>query len=439
MCANFNCGYGIGVTSPMIVQLIDNFLGEGKTSWFASSIVIGQIFGSLLGSFFANRLGRKKSCIIAALLSCVGWSVIAASQKYWMLVLGRIIAGFFDCLAIPGGYMYISEVTEQRLKGSFLNATAIFSGLGIAFGYLFGSHLLWRFACLIPITTNIAGIVLFIFCYESPVYLLMKNQSARDCLNWYRQHNIQTKNEDQLVERELKEIESEVSSFGKGMKETARKLVRGDNLKAFLTLGVLFSLFPLSGVYNITFFAVDLFNKLGLGGAETVAVFCAMVRVLGTFSSTLLLLRFGRKVIYVTCSVLVTIIMGSLGSIEIIRNSGYIDDTLVSWILTVLIMLFMFMVGVAIGFPWILMGEWFTPDLKAVVNTSLITYSFLMIFLAVQTSNLLIGILGTGGLFLYFCSICGLMTIFVTIFVPETHGRLYEQRRKLETFLNAEL
>ena len=53
--------------------------------------------------------------------------------------------------------MYISEVTEQRLKGSFLNATAIFSGLGIAFGYLFGSHLLWRFACLIPITTNIAG------------------------------------------------------------------------------------------------------------------------------------------------------------------------------------------------------------------------------------------------------------------------------------------
>ena len=64
--------------------------------------------------------------------------------------------------------------------------------------------------------------MLFIFCYESPVYLLMKNQSARDCLNWYRQHNIQTKNEDQLVERELKEIESEVSSFGKGMKETAR-------------------------------------------------------------------------------------------------------------------------------------------------------------------------------------------------------------------------
>ena len=48
-----------------------------------------------------------------------------------------------------------------------------------------------------------------------------------------------------------------------------------------------------TGVYNISFFAVSLFTKLGLGGAETVAVFTALVRCGGTLASTLLLLRSG--------------------------------------------------------------------------------------------------------------------------------------------------
>ena len=39
--------------------------------------------------------------------------------------------------------------------------------------------------------------------------------------------------------------------------------------------------------------------------------------------------------------------------------AGYSDDSsLVSWVLTLLLMMFMFCAGVAIvGFPWILMGE----------------------------------------------------------------------------------
>ena len=85
----FNTGYGIGVTSPMIVQLTGLLLGEGTTSWFASSLVLGQVLGSLLGSFLANRIGRKKTCMLAALASCLGWSVLSASQHYWMLILGE--------------------------------------------------------------------------------------------------------------------------------------------------------------------------------------------------------------------------------------------------------------------------------------------------------------------------------------------------------------
>ena len=70
-------------------------------------------------------------------------------------------------------------------------------------------------------------------------------------------------------------------------------------------------------------------------------------------------------------------------------------------------------------------GEWFSPDLKSLVQTSLITFNFLMIFVAVQTSGLILGLLGTGGLFLYFCGVCGAMTLFIAGFVPETGGNMY--------------
>ena len=256
-----------------------------------------------------------------------------------MLILGRILTGFFDCLIVPGAYMYISEVSETKLKGSFLNSTAVASGLGIAFGYLFGCNVLWRYACFAAIFANIIGIVALCFCYESPYYLLMSSQSATDCLRWYRQlcHGTDDKEDHQEIERELKDIEYEVSAYGQGFRESARKLSQGPNLRAYLIVAALFAFFPLTGVYNISFFAVDLFNKLGLGGAETVAVFTALVRCLGTSCSTLLLLRlilyhqivyhkllcrFGRRVIYLTTSCIVTLIMGSLGVLVFIKDAG---------------------------------------------------------------------------------------------------------------------
>ena len=114
----------------------------------------------------------------------------------------------------------------------------------------------------------------------------------------------------------------------------------------------------------------------------------------------------------------------------IIISIGYqIDEILMSWILTVLLILFMFGVGVAVcSFPWILMAEWFSPDLKSLVSTSLITFSFLMIFLAVQTSNIILAHLGTSGLFFYFSGICAMMTLFIALFVPETHGKTFDNK-----------
>ena len=70
-------------------------------------------------------------------------------------------------------------------------------------------------------------------------------------------------------------------------------------------------------------------------------------------------------------------------------------------------------------------AEWFSPELKSVVQTASISLGFLMMWVAVQSSSLILAHLGTGGLFLYFCGVCGAMTLFIAAFVPETGGNMY--------------
>ena len=90
----FNVGYGMGLTSPMIAQLTGLYLDtEAASSWFASSLNIGQMVGSVLGGGLAHKLGRKRVCLIAAAASILSWVLLSSSFAFWMLILGRILTG----------------------------------------------------------------------------------------------------------------------------------------------------------------------------------------------------------------------------------------------------------------------------------------------------------------------------------------------------------
>ena len=81
-------------------------------------------------------------------------------------------------------------------------------------------------------------------------------------------------------------------------------------------------------------------------------------------------------------------------------------------------------------FKYLNAAEWFPPDLKSLVSSSLITFQFFMIFVAVQTTAPIINLVGNSGLFIYFCLVCAIKTFIIVLMVPETHGRTYATRNK---------
>ena len=295
-------------------------------------------------------------CLVCAGLSLLSWGLTAGSQYDWMIFLGRFLTGFFDSLPVPGAVMYVSEVTEITYRGSFLNSTTIASGLGIALGLLCGSNLPWRFACIIPIVKNLIILGTLSYSYESPVYLLMKARDPEKVLNWYRE-SAKGSEAKESISKELAEMRASTEAAENTLRSSLKKLFSGINRKAFLILFAIFTLYPITGVYSIVFFAIDLFAKLGLGSAVLVAVISALLRCLGTCISSVLLFKFGRRKIMVFSTATCAILNGVIGGLIILRDHVS-SDTIVSWTLTVLIMVIMFCVGLSIvGFPWILMGN----------------------------------------------------------------------------------
>ena len=76
-----------------------------------------------------------------------------------------------------------------------------------------------------------------------------------------------------------------------------------------------------------------------------------------------------------TTSATVTLVMATLGGLIMVRDSGIdLDEVTMSWVLTILLMLFMFCAGLAVvSFPWVFMGTSFVnPTLY--YNSNLISY-----------------------------------------------------------------
>merc|ERR1719334_378762 len=425
------CGLGIGLSSPCLGQLaLETFTNPDNLPWFASSLIVGQVVGSLLGPVLADALGRRRSCMLAALGSASGWALLGLAQSELTLFVGRALTGLFDCLAVPVAIMYVSEISETSLKGSFINSSAIASGLGIAVAYLLGTLLYWRYVCAFPILFSAMVIFIMSFCPESPVYLISKSQSAEESLMWFRATSNKEKNKETQVE--LKEMESNASpSEQGGLQKTLGKLRENQNLKPFVILIFLFFLYPLTGVYSITFFAINLFKTLNLGSPETVAIISALMHCFGTSLTSLLIYKYGRRKIMLVSSSLSVITLGLVGAFLVLKDSNLdlLNADVLLWCLIVLIFLFMFICGVSIvNLPWVLMGEWFVPELKSLVSMILITLQFFFIFVAVQTTDVIIDLIGNSGFFIYSCAICAVNTVFIAIYVPETNGKLYHNR-----------
>ena len=117
----FLFGYDTAVISGTVTQVVDQFgLDSMQTGWFVGCALIGSIAGVSSGGMISDKLGRKRSMILSALLFTISAIGCALSASFSQLIIYRVIGGIGIGMVSIISPMYISELSIPRYRGSLV-------------------------------------------------------------------------------------------------------------------------------------------------------------------------------------------------------------------------------------------------------------------------------------------------------------------------------
>lgn len=422
-------GFDTGIISGASPLIESNFhLGIAQTSFITSSVLIGSSVGALSIGPLADKYGRRRLLILAAVLFLIGSSLSMVAVGFISMVVARIILGLAVGSASALTPAYLAELAPADRRGSLGTMFQLMITLGILLAYVsnlgfLGHNLLgirdWRWmlgSALIPALLLLIGGLLL---PESPRYLVEKGQidEAHDVLTYLR------KNSDVNPDEELQDIEA-VAHQPKGGLKALFTIARP---AVIVAVGIML-LQQLVGINSVIYFLPQVFIK-GFGFAENSAIWISVgigiVNFVVTVLATAIMDKFDRKKLLTFGSLVMAI---SLGILAVMNFTMSIHTTAVPTMILIAIYIF----GFAISWgpiAWVLIGEIFPLSVRGIGSSigsaanwigNFVVSQFFLVLLDTFHNNV-------GGPFAVFAVFAVLSLFFVHYLVPETRGKSLEQ------------
>jgi MFS family permease len=155
---------------------------------------IGCALGAVVAFVFGERIGRKRSIILANLIVVIGAAIQTASFDYWQMFVARIIGGIGVGLSTVAVPILQSETLPAHNRGSLLvvQSALIIIGVAVAswlcFATLYAdSSLQWRFPVACQILFSLMVLALCPFLCETPRWLASRGKIDEVCSSVYDQ------------------------------------------------------------------------------------------------------------------------------------------------------------------------------------------------------------------------------------------------------------
>ena len=102
-----------------------------QSGWAMSSALVGCVLGAAISGWTADRFGRKKPLLLAAILFTISAWGTAAAGNFDLFVVYRIIGGIGIGLASALSPMYIAEISPADKRGKFVAINQLTIVLGV--------------------------------------------------------------------------------------------------------------------------------------------------------------------------------------------------------------------------------------------------------------------------------------------------------------------
>jgi len=302
-----------------------NFPNPTAQGGIVAAMPAGSLIGALAVTQLADRIGRKKTIILAGLIWIMGSILQCASINRGMLVVGRIISGISVGLASAVIPIYQSEITAPAIRGRIISLQQWSITWGILLQYFiqFGCSYINGVASfrvpwglqMIPAIILSLGMTVF---PESPRYLLDHGYEGEALRVLADLHGGGDKsNEDVVLEYE--EIKQQVYFERTEGAKSYMDLMKPGNPRRVM-LGMCLQMWSqLCGMNIMMYYIVYVFEGAGLTGRRTNLIADSIQYVLNvvfTVPAIIYIDKWGRRPMLLVGTLLMGFWMFLVGGIQ---------------------------------------------------------------------------------------------------------------------------
>ena len=437
----FLFGYDTAVISGTIAQVTQLFqLDTLQQGWYVGCALVGSIVGVLFAGILSDKLGRKLTMVISAVLFSTSALGCALSADFTQLVIYRIIGGVGIGVVSIVSPLYISEVAVAQYRGRLVSLYQLAVTVGFLGAYLVNYQLLawaesgtqlsvdwlnkvfitevWRGMLGMETLPAILFFIIIFFIPESPRWLIVRGKELKAVNILEKIYNSITE-----AKSQLKETKSVLTS------ETRSEwslLMKPGIFKAVI-IGVCIAILgQFMGVNAVLYYGPSIFENAGLSGGDSLfyQVLVGLVNTLTTVLALVIIDKVGRKklVYYGVSGMVVSLIL--IGLYFLFGDSLGVS----SLFLLVFFLFYVFCCAVSIcAVVFVLLSEMYPTKVRGLAMSIAGFALWIGTYLIGQLTPWMLQNLTPAGTFFLFAVMCVPYILIVWKLVPETTGKSLEE------------
>ena len=437
----FLFGYDTAVISGTIAQVTQLFqLDALQQGWYVGCALVGSIVGVLFAGILSDKLGRKLTMVISAVLFSTSALGCALSADFAQLVVYRIIGGVGIGVVSIVSPLYISELAVAQYRGRLVSLYQLAVTVGFLGAYLVNYQLLawaesgtqlsvdwlnkifitevWRGMLGMETLPAILFFIIIFFIPESPRWLIVRGKDLKAVNILEKIYNSITEAKSQLNETKSVLTSETKSEWSLLMKPGIFKAV---------IIGVCIAILgQFMGVNAVLYYGPSIFENAGLSGGDSLfyQVLVGLVNTLTTVLALVIIDKVGRKkLVYYGVS-------GMVLSLVLIGLYFLFGDSLgvSSLFLLIFFLFYVFCCAVSIcAVVFVLLSEMYPTKVRGLAMSIAGFALWIGTYLIGQLTPWMLQNLTPAGTFFLFALMCVPYMLIVWKLVPETTGKSLEE------------
>ncbi|MBS1815054.1 MAG: sugar porter family MFS transporter [Acidobacteria bacterium] len=404
--------------------------------WANSCALLGCLIGSIAAGYFADRFGRRKLLLLAAVLFAVSSAATGWAFSFTAFIVWRIVGGIAIGISSNVSPLYIAEISPASIRGRLVSLNQ----LAIVIGILLAQIVNWRIAR--PEAANISADALFhswnvqygwrwmftaivvpsalfiiasILLPESPRWLLNRKRDAA------ARKTLENIGGEAYAEAEMASIHATLLAESKNT-ATMRDLF-APRYRGVLALGIALAVLQQWTGINVLFnYAAEVYKSAGYGANDVLLniVITGSINLIFTLLAFALVDSLGRrKLMVLGCA--------GIGISHLLCAFAYHQHYRGIAVLVLTLSAIACFALTLAPVVWVLISEIFPNRIRAHGVSAAVSALWIACFLLTYTFPLLNSALGTGGTFVIYGLISFLGLVIVLLFVKETKGQTLEE------------